>query len=174
MNQEVSHERSLDEILRVSDLKRVQEEKGLEERFNELDEIEKLMEEELKASKKLQVEEPKHTKPKASNPMTFKVIEFTTPKAQVDEAIEEEKFDSGDDEEISEKEIEKEKNDPKINKMEVEEGAAKEEDKKTKLAGKRKRVETKTRRKCQSKEEGKFEKRTKIEFIYTKEHGKRK
>lgn len=83
MNQEMSHEKPLDEVLRVNNL----EGKKIQENLNKLNEIEKLMEEELKVWEKPKVEEFKLTKPIASIPITFEVFAFTTPKAQLDEAI---------------------------------------------------------------------------------------
>lgn len=60
--------------------------KELEESLNELDEIEKLMENELKAWEKPQIKDVKLTKPRASIPMVFDVFGFVTPKVQIDAA----------------------------------------------------------------------------------------
>lgn len=60
---------------------------------NYLEELEKLMEEELKVRKKQKmIEEVKPTKPKASIPMIFEVFTFTTLEARVEEANEDEEF----------------------------------------------------------------------------------
>lgn len=82
---------------------------------NYLEELEKLMEEELKVRKKLKmIEEVKPTKPKASIPMIFEVFTFTTLEARVEEANEDEEFGLS---------VEEENQDSKktnIEKMEVE------------------------------------------------------
>lgn len=116
MNQKVSYDKPIDEVFGVNDL----DGKRIEEGPNDLDEIKKPMEEESKAWETPQVEEVKLTKPKASIPMTFEVFALSTPKAKLDEAFEEKKFDLGDEEQMSEKEIEQDKNNPITEKMEVE------------------------------------------------------
>ena len=80
MDPKVSHEIPKDEVSKVD---------AMEEDLDELVEIEKMMEEELKVWENPHVDKFKCSKPRASIPMTFEVIAFTAPKVQVEDVIDE-------------------------------------------------------------------------------------
>lgn len=61
----MSHDEPLDEVLRVKNLEGVVENKGVEESLKEFEDIEKMMEEEIKAWEHPKGEEFSLTKPRA-------------------------------------------------------------------------------------------------------------
>ncbi|CAH1433983.1 unnamed protein product [Lactuca virosa] len=78
MSPKVNHEEPIDKVSKMD---------AMEEDLYELVAIEKMMEEELKVWEEPSVEKVKHLKPRSSNPMSFEVIAFTTPKVQEEEEM---------------------------------------------------------------------------------------
>ena len=91
----------------------------MEEDFDELVTIGKMMEEDFKVWEEPHGKQPKRLKPRASIPMTFEVIAFTTPKVQEEEEIDEIEDDLYEEVEIVDEDMGGELEEPTMGKMEV-------------------------------------------------------
>nr|KAJ0224673.1 hypothetical protein LSAT_V11C100012890 [Lactuca sativa] len=105
---------------------------------NEIEELEKLMTEEVQTREKTKPkEEVKLTKPRASTQMVFEVFAFTTPKAQVKEEHKNEELSPSDEEE------DQDSKNTKLDKMEVDKKEPDEDKKKSTIAKKSQGVKKK-------------------------------